>query len=81
MNTERAATLIAHSAVIGVVALVQASLFRHGIFRNPVTLYGVSVSVAVMVLVVYAPFLQVRSQMLAKVPFQPALVIRPTSLY
>jgi hypothetical protein len=37
----------------------QASLFTHGIFRNPVTLYGVSVSVAVMVIVVYAPFLQV----------------------
>jgi hypothetical protein len=37
---------------------MQASLRTHGIFRNPVTLYGVSVSVAVMVLVVYAPFLQ-----------------------
>lgn len=37
----------------------QAPLFTHGIFRNPVTLYGVSVSVAVMIIVVYAPFLQV----------------------
>lgn len=37
----------------------QASLFTHGIFHNAVTLYGVSVSVAVMVIVVYAPFLQV----------------------
>jgi hypothetical protein len=46
---------------------VQASLFTHGIFRNPVTLYGVSVSVAVMVLVVYAPFLQVRSAAVAMV--------------
>jgi magnesium-transporting ATPase (P-type) len=36
----------------------QASIFTHGIFRNIVTLYGVSVSVAVMVLIVYAPFLQ-----------------------
>eukprot|EP00775_Hariotina_reticulata_P010474 gene10474-10632_t len=34
------------------------SIFAHGIFRNTVTLYGVSVSVAVMLVVVYAPFLQ-----------------------
>lgn len=42
-----------------VVIFWQASIFTHGIFRNPVTLYGVSVSVAVMVMIVYAPFLQV----------------------
>lgn len=42
-----------------VVIFLQASIFTHGIFRNPVTVYGVSVSVAVMVIVVYAPFLQV----------------------
>lgn len=39
---------------------MQASIFTHGIFRNVVTVYGVSISVAVMVLVVYVPFLQVR---------------------
>jgi len=34
------------------------SIFKHGIFRNPVTLYGVTISLAVMLVVVYAPFLQ-----------------------
>lgn len=37
----------------------EASIFKHGIFRNPVTLWGVCISVAVMLVVVYAPFLQV----------------------
>lgn len=36
----------------------QVSLFQHGPFKNPVTLYGVSVAVAVMLIVVYVPFLQ-----------------------
>jgi magnesium-transporting ATPase (P-type) len=38
--------------------LLQESICKHGFFRNPVTAYGVSVSIAVMLLVVYAPFLQ-----------------------
>eukprot|EP00879_Flechtneria_rotunda_P033136 GHRR01036672.1.p1 GENE.GHRR01036672.1~~GHRR01036672.1.p1 ORF type:complete len:117 (+),score=10.16 GHRR01036672.1:158-508(+) len=37
----------------------EESIFRHGIFRNTVTLYGVLISVAVMIIVVYVPFLQV----------------------
>jgi hypothetical protein len=45
--------------LIVTVACLQASVFKHGLIRNPVTVYGVSVSIAVMVLVVYAPFLQV----------------------
>lgn len=39
----------------------EVSIFTHGILRNPVTLWGVCVSVAVMLVVVYAPFLQVGS--------------------
>lgn len=38
---------------------VQASIFKHGLIRNPVTVFGVCISVVVMVLVVYVPFLQV----------------------
>ncbi|WIA28646.1 hypothetical protein OEZ86_011182 [Tetradesmus obliquus] len=34
------------------------SIFKHGIFRNTVTFYGTAVSVAVMIIIVYAPFLQ-----------------------
>ncbi|KAF8072642.1 Atpalpha [Scenedesmus sp. PABB004] len=34
------------------------SIFSHGVFRNIVTVYGVSLSVVVMIVVVYVPFLQ-----------------------
>ncbi|KAF6263646.1 hypothetical protein COO60DRAFT_1698701 [Scenedesmus sp. NREL 46B-D3] len=36
----------------------QESIFKHGLFRNTVTVYGTAVSVAVMIIIVYAPFLQ-----------------------
>lgn len=39
---------------------LQESIFTHGIFRNTVTIYGTAVSIAVMVIIVYVPFLQVR---------------------
>jgi hypothetical protein len=39
----------------------QESIFTHGLFRNTVTVYGTAVSVAVMIIIVYAPFLQVRA--------------------
>lgn len=35
------------------------SLFKHGPFKNAVTLYGVAISVATILIVVYVPFLQV----------------------
>jgi hypothetical protein len=38
---------------------MQESIFTHGLFRNTVTVYGTAVSVAVMIIIVYAPFLQV----------------------
>jgi magnesium-transporting ATPase (P-type) len=34
------------------------SIFKHGIFRNMVTVYGVLISCTVMVIIVYVPFLQ-----------------------
>lgn len=37
----------------------QVSIFRHGIFRNPVTLFGVVISLATILVVTYVPFLQV----------------------
>jgi magnesium-transporting ATPase (P-type) len=36
----------------------QVSLFQHGPFKNPVTLFGVAVSFTVILLVTYVPFLQ-----------------------
>lgn len=35
-----------------------ASLLTHGVLRNPVTLYGTAVSVGVMLIITYVPFLQ-----------------------
>jgi hypothetical protein len=40
---------------------MQESIFTHGPFRNTVTIFGTAISVAVMIIVVYAPFLQVRT--------------------
>ena len=37
-----------------------ASVFAHGPLRNPVTLFGVAVSLATILVVTYVPFLQVR---------------------
>ncbi|GBF90642.1 p-type atpase [Raphidocelis subcapitata] len=36
----------------------QVSIFRHGIFRNPITLFGVAISLATILVVTYVPFLQ-----------------------
>jgi magnesium-transporting ATPase (P-type) len=36
----------------------QVSIFKHGIFRNLVTVWGVCISIPVMVIIVYMPFLQ-----------------------
>jgi magnesium-transporting ATPase (P-type) len=36
----------------------QVSIFEHGFFSNLATVWGVSISIPVMVLIVYAPFLQ-----------------------
>jgi magnesium-transporting ATPase (P-type) len=38
--------------------LLQASVFRHGLLKNPITVWGVSVSIATMLFITYAPFLQ-----------------------
>lgn len=40
----------------------QVSLFKHGPFKNPVTLYGVTISIGTILLVTYVPFLQVRGR-------------------
>jgi hypothetical protein len=67
---------------------VQESIFTHGIFRNTVTIYGTAVSVAVMIIIVYAPFLQVRqagspvNQCLkppAAALLQPEQVVQPST--
>lgn len=37
---------------------VQVSIFKHGLFKNTVTIFGTLISLIVMLLIVYAPFLQ-----------------------
>ena len=37
----------------------QVSIFRHGVLRNAVTLFGVAISLGTILVVVYVPFLQV----------------------
>lgn len=53
---------------------VQESIFRHGLLRNTVTVYGVCVSVAVMVLIVYIPGLQVRARGIPGIAAAPHLL-------
>ncbi|KIY95869.1 Cation transporting ATPase [Monoraphidium neglectum] len=36
----------------------QVSIFRHGLFRNPVTLFGVLISIGTILVITYVPFLQ-----------------------